>query len=272
MFKLSDFDVVKYDSILARGLSSGLGKPKGQICIEAAICETLGLEHGDDPKCVARAVRSFKIRLNDSPWTTPTARAWGMHDLGIAQLGSLGVVNDKEFRLSVAKKTIQRIIPALFRELYPNRKEVLDAANVCESAGTRQSALVIRNAAAYAAADVDAAYAAYAAADADATYAAAYAAAADAGYATAAAAAAYATYAAAVAAAAAADAGYAAAAAAAYAAYADAAAYAAYAAAAAAAAVAAAQKNKRTDKYLIMSAELALETLRELKSPGVALL
>ena len=43
MFDVKSFDVAKFDSILARGLSNGLGKRGGQVCIEAAICETLGL-------------------------------------------------------------------------------------------------------------------------------------------------------------------------------------------------------------------------------------
>src|SRR6266850_1153857 len=97
MFEISKFDVAKFDLILARGLSMGLGKAGGQVCIEAAICETLGLEHGDDPKCVAESVRAYKIKLNDSNWSSPKARAAGLRDLGLAQLGSKGVVKDSDF-------------------------------------------------------------------------------------------------------------------------------------------------------------------------------
>jgi hypothetical protein len=214
MFSVKDFDVKKYDAILDKGLSFGLGNPLGQVCIEAAICQALGLPHGDDPKCVAKAVRSFKIRLNDSRWSSPKARAEGMRDLGLAQLGSLGVVDDTEFAVKVAKKTIQRVVASLYRDLYPLNSEILSAAKRCEEEGTREAALNIRKYATYAAYAADAAYAAYAAADtADAAYAA---------------------YAAAYAA----DAAYA--------------------------------QNK--DKYLLISANLALETLIELKSPGVQLL
>ena len=66
MFDIKTFDVEKFDSILACGLSHGLGKRGGQVCIEAAICQTLGLPHGDDPQCVSESVRTFKISLNDS--------------------------------------------------------------------------------------------------------------------------------------------------------------------------------------------------------------
>src|SRR6516164_1788792 len=48
-FDIKTFDVTKFDRILSAGLSSGLGERGGQVCIEAAICQTLGLPHGDDP-------------------------------------------------------------------------------------------------------------------------------------------------------------------------------------------------------------------------------
>src|SRR5438445_6949372 len=117
MFEISKFDVTKFDSILARGLSTGLGKAGGQVCIEAAICETLGLEHGDDPQCVAESVRAYKIRLNDSNWSSPKARAIGLRDLGLAQLGSKGAVKDSDFTSLMAEQTIRVIIPKLFREV-----------------------------------------------------------------------------------------------------------------------------------------------------------
>ena len=93
-FDIGTFDVKLYDKIIARGLSTGVGRRDGQMCIEAAICTVLGLDHGDDPKCVAASVRSFKISLNDSQWSSTEARAAGLRDLGLAQLGSLGVVDD----------------------------------------------------------------------------------------------------------------------------------------------------------------------------------
>jgi hypothetical protein len=186
-FDIQTFDIKKFDSILSHGLSSGLGHRGEQVCIEAAICETLGLPHSDDPKCVASAVRSFKISLNDSQWSSPQARAKGLRDLGIAQLGSLGVVDNVEFSKRLAEKLIRVLIPKLFRELFAGNKTLQDAADRCEKEGTSDAA--------------------------DAAARAAYAARA-----------------------------------------ADAAAYAA------------------GDSYLILAAQLALDTLRELNSPGVTLL
>ncbi len=95
---INTFNVAKFDSILEeRGLSKGLGTQEGSMCIEAVICYVLNLPHGDDPKCVANSVRDFKITLNDKNWSSPQARAKSLRNLGLAQLGSLGIVNDKDF-------------------------------------------------------------------------------------------------------------------------------------------------------------------------------
>ena len=156
-FNLKSFDIAKYDSILSRGLSKGMGKPGKQVCIEAAICETLGLPHGDDPQCVAESVRRFKIRLNDSDWSSPAARAQGLRDLGLAQLGSLGVVDDEEFAKRIAEKTIRVLLPKLFREVFPENQECLAAALKCEQEGTKEAARKARAAAAAASYAADAA-------------------------------------------------------------------------------------------------------------------
>src|SRR5262245_13768697 len=94
-----DFKAVipKFDSILERGLCSGVGKRDGQMCIEAAICAAMDLPHGDNPSCVNPAVRSYKIALNDANWSTAEARANGLRAIGIAQIGSAWIVNGKEF-------------------------------------------------------------------------------------------------------------------------------------------------------------------------------
>lgn len=140
MFDLSKFDRKKYDEFLDRGLSQGQGSPNGQMCIEAAICQTMGLPHGDDPGCVSAAVRSFKINLNDSPWSSPAARAKGLYDLGIAQLGSLGVVDDAEFSKRMAEKTIRFVIPKLFRQLFTGNAKLEEAAIRGEQDGTEAAA------------------------------------------------------------------------------------------------------------------------------------
>jgi hypothetical protein len=155
------FDVEKYDSIIEKGLCKGLGSRNDNdtMCIEAAICYALDLPHSDDPKCVADAVRRYKIALNDKNWSSKTARAKGLRDLGIAQLGSKGVVNDAEFITLLAEKHIKVLIPKLFREIFPLNQSCLDAADRCEVEGSKDA---VANAAAAANA-ANAAYAAYAA-------------------------------------------------------------------------------------------------------------
>ncbi len=209
------------------GLTGGLGRPvPGQMCVEAAVCYAMGLPHSDRPTCVGEAVRRFKIRLNDSRWSSDAARASGMRKLAIAQLGS-DTIDQKAFAKIVIEKSIRRIVPMAMRSaasVNPKYADELEAAaKRCEVEGTGESAkearAVARKAAAAAA---DAAAAAAYAADA-AAYAAAGGDAADA---------------------------------------ADAAAYAAYAAGA----------KKSSDEVLNLCADIGLQALIELKSPGAAFL
>jgi hypothetical protein len=230
--------------VVDAGLSEGVGNPiPGQMCVEAAVCFALGLPHGDDPKCVSAAVRKLKITLNDKSWSSNEARAKGLRRLAVAQLGSAGVIDDKEFAKRCAELAIRKWVPIALRAAASIQKDathkaaLLAAASKCEAEGTRASALEARKAAA-------AAYAADAAA---------YAAAAANAYADAAAAAAYAADAAA------------------YAADADAAAaaYAANAAANAAdAANAAAAKKAARDKSLAEFAEDVVQILISMNAPG----
>jgi hypothetical protein len=260
--------VKKFDAILERGLCVGVGSRDGQMCIEAAICAVLDLPHSDTPSCVEPTVRVFKIRLNDANWSSPTTRAKGLRDLGLAQIGSYGVVQGREFSKRVAEQTIRILIPKLFRKLFPGNSQCLAAANRCEQEGTAVAS--------YAAADAAAAYVASTAAAVYVVSTAAYAAS------TAAYAASAAAYAAADAAYAADDAGaaYAAAdAASASSAAAYAAADAAYAAddagAASASSAAYAADDaylSNFDEYLLLSASIALQVLRDLNSPGCAFL
>jgi hypothetical protein len=271
------------------GLVSGIGKPiPGEMCVEAAVCFALGQKHGDEPSCVSPAIRCLKIRLNDSRWSSTSARAKGLRRLGLAQLGSKDAIDDKEFNKRIAELVIRKVVPyalwcaAKIQKGDKHKQALLDAAEACEREGTRTSALAAyKIAAAAAAAYADAA--AYAADSADAAADSAADAAADAA-AYAGAAAAYADAAAyAGAAADSADAAaYADAAdAAAYAAaYADAAAYAAadaaaYAGAAAdsadAAAYAAAYADAAAyagDKVLSKFAEEVVQILIKMNAPG----
>lgn len=150
--------VPRIDSILSRGLSAGVGQAGKQVCIEAAICEALDLPHGDDPLCVAASVRSYKIRLNDSNWSSAAARAAGLRDLGIAQLGSLGVVDDIQFSRRMAIETIRVLIPDLFRSIFtletPEHEKCRAAADRCAAADGDAARWAADAAAAAAAAEI----------------------------------------------------------------------------------------------------------------------
>ena len=171
-------------SIVDKGLVRGVGNPvPGAMCVEAAVCYALGLPHGDDPGCVAQSLRSLKIRLNDSNWSSNEARAKGLRRLAVAQLGSAGVLDEKEFVRRLVDYAIRKSVPMALRAAASVQKDekheaaLCEVANRCEKEGTRQAALDAKRiaaAAAYAAAAA-AAYAAYAA-DADAAAAAAAAA------------------------------------------------------------------------------------------------
>ena len=179
MIEITQKHVDKIHELLDHGLVTGMGKPEpGKMCVEAAICYSLGLPHGDDPQCVMQAIRRMKIRLNDSNrWVSNKSRAEGLRRLAIAQLGSNGM-DEREFVRRVVEMTIRTVVPPCLRRLAKHVKDpsrLLAAALRCEQEPTKASAEEARS-------DADAAAAAAAAADAAAA-AAAYADAAAAAYA-----------------------------------------------------------------------------------------
>jgi len=94
--------------VVDAGLSCGKGEPEpGKMCVEAAVCYALGLPHSDNPPCVGNAVRSFKIGLNDSRWSSNQARAKGMRRIALAQLGS-DILDQNEFYRRLAEETMKQ--------------------------------------------------------------------------------------------------------------------------------------------------------------------
>ena len=189
MIEITESVARKVLEVVDAGLINGVGKPiPGQMCVEAAVCYALDLPHGDDPACVSRALRSLKIRLNDSRWSSNDARAKGLRRLAVAQLGSRDFLDDVEFVKRVAVLAIRLSVPTALRAAASIHKDpkhqqaMRDAANKCETDPTRENALdaskIARAAAAAAAAadaDADADADAAAAAAAAAAYADAYA-------------------------------------------------------------------------------------------------
>jgi hypothetical protein len=148
------------------GLSSGLGvQEPGKMCIEAAVCYAYGLPHSDNPPCVGEAVRRFKIRLNDSNWSSNKARAKGMLKISIAQLNS-NVLDQVEFSKRITLKTINKIVAPLAKVYAPELEEKIRLVTDLSEAVTLCRELQ-RKAAVSAIADAVAAVAAIAAAAAD---------------------------------------------------------------------------------------------------------
>lgn len=158
-FRITKKLVMELTTTVDAGLCNGKGVRKpGEMCVEAAVCYAMGLPHGDRPTCVAACVREFKIRLNDSRWSSNKARAKGLRRIAVAQLGSEGVVDPKKFCALLAEQTIRQIVPLSMRsaaKVNPKFADKLEAAAVrCEKEGTEAASRAAREVAA------DAAYAA----------------------------------------------------------------------------------------------------------------
>lgn len=156
--------IARLDALLANGLVSGNGDKTTTFCVEEACAAALGLPVTDHPSCVAPAVSAFGRRLNDARWAGEAARAAGMRDFAIAQLGSAGVVDEREFATRLAIRTVREVLPVWLRVAKIDEGVVA----ACERADTlgdaRDAAVGARRAYADAYADVYAA-ADYAAAD-----------------------------------------------------------------------------------------------------------
>jgi hypothetical protein len=71
---------------------------------------------------------------------------------------SLGLCDDSEYIKRLSEKMIRVLIPKLFRELFPDNQECLDAAKFCEDEGSLDSADAADAAAADAARSPDVLY------------------------------------------------------------------------------------------------------------------
>ena len=99
------------------------------MCVEAAVCFALGLPHGDKPDCVAPSLRALKIRLNDLDWSCNQARAKGLRELALLQLGSKENLDEVEFVKRVAMLVVNKYLPPILRKV---NLEV--EADACEQA------------------------------------------------------------------------------------------------------------------------------------------
>jgi hypothetical protein len=131
--------------VVDRGLVAGLGAPEpGKFCVEAAICFALGEPHSDRPSCVGEAVRNYKIRINDGPWSSDDARTKGLRHLAIAQLCS-DQINQRAFADYVVLEGVKRLLPiallaAANRVGGPKGEAIKATIAACESATDLPSA------------------------------------------------------------------------------------------------------------------------------------
>jgi hypothetical protein len=144
--KLTKRHARKILEVVDCGLVHGKGVPEpGKMCVEAAVCFALGLDHSDNPPCVGSAVREFKIGLNDSDWSSPESRARGLRRLSIAQLGS-DSLNQTEFVTKLQQAVIRNVVPRALRNAAKSHpaqehKDALEAAAVkCADEGTESAA------------------------------------------------------------------------------------------------------------------------------------
>lgn len=95
--------------VVNKGLTEGVGSPvPGEMCVEAAVCYAMGQNHGDDPKCVAEVLRSFKIQVNDSSeWNSDKSRANGLRRLAVIQLGTKGKLTAPAFNKAASMAMLQ---------------------------------------------------------------------------------------------------------------------------------------------------------------------
>jgi hypothetical protein len=131
--------------VVDAGLCRGLGEATpGKMCVEAAVCYALGLPHGDCPPCVAPSLRAIAIRLNDQ-WSLNTVRTKGLRRLAVAQLGSAGHLDEREFVQRVLAHAIGIIAPLALRSasfILKNegyKAALLEAAMRCEKEKTTQA-------------------------------------------------------------------------------------------------------------------------------------
>jgi hypothetical protein len=167
--------ITKIDEGLSHGLTSGLGKPiPGQMCVEALICNVLGEPHNDKPSCVDPILNQVKIQLNDFNWSSNQARAKGLRNLAILQLGTKDNFNKTEFSDKLVTFTCTDFMPWFLEKKNYNfiTKEMINDLREAKTFEEMQKANNAATATNYAAAYHAASYAANAA---NASYTAVYA-------------------------------------------------------------------------------------------------
>lgn len=121
-FKTPNLEVARrVNWLCSKGLTAGAGNPvPGEMCVEAAVCYAMNLKHGDNPRCVSKDVRRFKILLNDSDgWMNDASRGRGLRKIAIAQLGS-SQMRPGVFMETLAEQFYTSILPYALEHIRPS--------------------------------------------------------------------------------------------------------------------------------------------------------
>ena len=139
---IDDNIVRKVLETVDHGLVRGLGqRVPGKMCVEAAVCYALGLDHSDDPQCVSNAVRNLKINLNDSGWSSNKKRAEGLRKLAIAQLGTDQDFNEMAFVSDLTITSVNSFLSVALRNIgFEAQAELCEQAESLEAAKSAAAA------------------------------------------------------------------------------------------------------------------------------------
>ncbi len=100
------------------GLCLHQGNGRTEFCAEQLVAAASGEPPTDHPECVDRDVASFGRKLNDVvQWGDPVQRGRGMRDFLVAQLGSRGRVDPAAFRARVTERVTREVVPGLLRRV-----------------------------------------------------------------------------------------------------------------------------------------------------------
>ena len=122
------------DTYFARGLIAGLGSIDDRVCLEVAIALAHGEELTDAPSCVSPVDRTFWIEINDSPWSSPEARAKALRPAVIPQLGTTGrdrLVWIKAVMLGMIQEVLPLALRAVAEAVPDHTAPLLAAAEQC---------------------------------------------------------------------------------------------------------------------------------------------
>jgi len=107
--------IQQFDSLIAPGLAPTDYHRDNLENAQSALCLSLGLHRWARPENILLSAWGYVSRLNGLPWSSPEARAAGLRDITIAQLGSRGVASDANFVHLVEAKLFSILLPRLFR-------------------------------------------------------------------------------------------------------------------------------------------------------------